>query len=182
MASHGTFYVVMGNGSTFLAPVTAVPTTALTMALYNPAAGRKLLVKEASYFLASGTPTASSALFATVTSVPQARPTLSTGANGGYASTVISALNGAGAPGDTRALFINAITGTGPQAAWVMLGATPSGLGLASATLIGHGGVFDLSRYEFVVKEGHMLGITVLSGTGTTPLFGFGLLFEDVDE
>ena len=35
-AAGARFATVMGNGSTFLAPVTAYPTTTLTMALYNP--------------------------------------------------------------------------------------------------------------------------------------------------
>lgn len=182
MGKHGSFYVVMGNGSTFLAPVTAVPTTTLTMALYAPQKGRRLRIKGVDYFLASGTPTASSALFVAVTAVPQARPTLSTGGNGGYAGTVVSELAGGGAPGDTQGLFINAITLTGPQPAWMQVGANPSGVGLASATLIGHGGSFDVSGRGLVVKEGHMMGVAVLSGTGTTPLFGFGVAFDDEDD
>jgi hypothetical protein len=184
MAKYGSFYVVMGSGSTFLAPVTAVPTTALTMALYLPedAKGRRLRIKGVDYFLASGTPTASSGLMVCVTAIQQARPTLSTGDNSGYAGTVISELGGGGKPGNTKALFINAITLTGPQPAWTLVGANPSGVGLASATLIGHGGAFDVSNRGFKVRPGHMLGVTVLSGTGTTPLFGFGVAFDDEDD
>lgn len=181
MGRHGTFHAVMGNGSTFLAPVTAYPTTTLTMALYNPETSRKLRIKSLDYFLASGTPTAGSALVACVTPVRQARPTLSTGANGGYAGTVISELGGNGAPGDTSAIFINAITLTGLQPAWKLIGGNPSGDGLASAVFPGHQGVFDVRDYDIVIPEGKMLGLAVLSGTGTTPLFGFGVTFEDED-
>ena len=179
--AHGTYHAVMGNGSTFLAPVTAYPTLTLTMALWNPEKSRKLKVKRLHYFLASGTPTAGSALVACVTPVSQARPTLSTGANGGYASTVVSSLSGGGAPGDTKAVFINAITATGPQPAWAVVGGNTAGEGLAAAVFPGHLGAFDVSDYDFVIGEGKMLGLAILSGTGTTPLFGFGVTFEDED-
>ena len=182
MVKHGSFYVVMGNGSTFLAPVTAYPTTTLTMALYNPEKGHKLVVKGLDYFLASGTAAAGSGLVACITAVAQARPTLSTGDNGGYANTVMSELAGGGKPGSTKGLFINAITLTGPQPAWAVVGGNPSGVGLASAVFPGHVGSFDVIRYGFEVKEGHMLGVSVLSGAGTSPLFGFGVLFDDLDD
>lgn len=173
----GVFHAVMGNGSTFLAPVTAYPTTTLTMALYNPAADRVLKVKQLTEFLASGTPGAGGALLACVTGVAQARPTLSTGANGGYAGTVISALNSRGVPGDTQALLINAITLTGPQPAWFVAGAEPAaGTG---ATIGTHGLVADVESWEIEIYPGHMLGITYLSGAGTTPLYGFGVTWKE---
>ena len=143
--------------------------------------GRNLKVKSVRYFLASGTPTASSGLVICRTAVPQARPTLSTGDNGGYAGTIVSSLSDGGKPGDTKALFINAITLTGPQPAWVFVGGNTAGEGLASATLAAHQGVFDVRDYDIELGYGHMLGLAVLSGTGTSPLFGFGVTLEDWD-
>ena len=177
--NYGMFHAVMGSG-TFLAPVTAYPTTTLTMALYNPSDSRRVYkVKALHEFLASGTPGVGGALLACVTAIQQARPTLSTGANGGYAGTVISALNGKGAPGATQAVFINAITLTGPQPAWVAVASEPAAA--ATATIATHGLVVDVGNWDIEVPAGGMLGIAYLSAAGTTPLFGFGVTFEDWD-
>lgn len=179
MACRGIFHAVMGNGSTFLAPVTAYPTTTLTMALYQPDKGRILKISGLHYFVASGTPGVGAALLACVTTVTQARPTLSTGINGGYANTIISSLKSGGQPGDTKALFINAITLTGPQPAWVPAGGNSAGT--ATATIASHAAAFDVNYLGFEIGEGHMLGVTLLSGAGTTPLYGFGVTFEEWD-
>ena len=178
MATYGTFSTGMG-GSTFLAPVTAHPTTTLTMALYNPTSDRVYKVKRLSEFLASGTPAAGGALLACVTAVPQARPTLSTGDNGGYAGTVISQLGGRGKPGDTQAVFINAITLTGPQPAWFVAGAEPTTP--ATAAIATHALDVDVSDRDIEVLPGHMLGVTYLSGAGTAPLYGFGVIWKEED-
>lgn len=176
---YGVFHAVMGSG-TFLAPVTAYPTTTLTMALYNPTADRVYKVKALHEFLASGTPGAGGELLACVTAVAQARPTLSTGDNGGYAGTVVSHLGGRGKPGDSQAVFINAITLTGPQPAWLVAGAEPAaGTG---ATIGTHGLVAVVDDWEMTILPGNMLGITYLSGAGTTPLYGFGVTWAEEDE
>lgn len=179
MADHGNFHAVMGSG-TFLAPVTAYPTTTLTMALWNPDnSGRRYKTVSLHEFLASGTPGAGGALLACVSPLPQARPTPSTGDNGGYAGTIVSALNGSGKPGDTSGMFINAITLTGPQPAWLVAGAEPeAGTG---ATIATHGLQVDVRHLELEVLPGHMLGITYLSGAGTTPLYGFGITWKEMD-
>lgn len=171
------FCAVVGNGATFLAPVTAWPTTAFTMALYNPHENDKVFFVDTVFsFLASGTPDQNGALLAAVTTVSQARPTLSTGQNGGYASTVVSGLSGKGS-GATRGVFINAITITGPQPAWFVAAAQPgssTGATIASHAVLGklEGGV--------AVPPGYMLGLTELGGAGTTPLFGFGVIWDEL--
>jgi len=177
MTSYGYFQAVMGNGSTFLAPVTAYPTTTLTMALYNPTSDRAYKIHSVHSFLASGTPGAGGALLVCVTAIAQARPTLSTGANSGYAGTVISNLGGRGAPGDTQAVFLNAITLTGGQPAWIVAAGEPeAGTG---ATIATHAQVGLLSAFGIRILPGHMLGITYLSGAGTSPLYGFGVTYEE---
>ena len=172
------FCAVMGSG-TFLAPVVAYPTTTLTMALYNPdTSGKAYYVDQAFEFLASGTPGAGGALLACVTDIAQARPTLSTGSNGGYAGTVISSLSGRGSPGNTQAVFINAITLTGSQPAWFVVQAEPAaGVG---ATIATHALVGDL-KGGVLVPSGGMLGLTYLSGAGTAPLYGFGVIWNEMD-
>ena len=170
------FHAVMGSG-TFLAPVTAYPTTTLTMALWNSSVDRVLKPKSVHSFLASGTPGAGGALLACVTSVQQVRPTLSTGDNGGYAGVVVSNLGSRGSPGDTQAAFLNAITLTGKQPAWIVVGAeSEAGTG---ATIASHALVADVSGLDLEVLPGHMLGITYLSGAGTTPLYGFGVTWDE---
>ena len=180
MTQIGTFNAVMGNGSTFLAPVTAYPTTTLTMALYNPTSRRVYTPRKLYAFLGSGTPGAGGALLACVTAVTQARPTLSTGDNGGYAGTVISQIGGLGKPGNTQAAFVTAITLTGPQPAWLVAGGEDAaGTG---ATIATHAALFDVSDFGIEVPPGHMMGLTYLSAAGTTPLFGFGVIWDEEEE
>lgn len=170
---------VNGNGSTFLAPITAYPTTTLTMALYNPAeSGRRYYIDKLFSFLASGTPGVGGLLLACVTSVAQARPTLSTGANGGYAGTVISALNGSGAPGDTQAAFVTNITLTGAQPAWVPVASEPAAT--VAATIGTHGLIGEVGG-GMEIRPGSMLGLAYLSAAGTTPLFGFGAIWDEYE-
>ena len=180
MAKRGVFHAVMGSGSTFLAPVTAYPTTTLTMALYNPhESGRVYKLFGVGEFLASGTPGAGGVLLVCVTAVSQARPTLSTGSNSGYAGTKISSLKGAGAPGDTQAIFLSALTLTGEQPAWVAVASEPAaGTGLTIAT---HGLAADIRYLEIEVPQGGMTGIAYLSGAGTAPLYGFGVTWQEED-
>lgn len=177
-ASGVRFRAVNGNGSTFLAPVTAMPTTTATMALWNGSSKRTLFIDKLGYFLASGTPTAGSALVCCVTTVAQARPTLSTGANGGYAGTVISGLGGQSG-GNSEAAFVTNITITGAQPAWGIVAANPGGVGLAAATFPQHVAFNDHIAGGIAVPPGGMLGLAVLSGTGTTPLFGFEVEWDE---
>lgn len=178
LSKHGRlFCAVMGNGSTFLAPVTAYPTTAFTMALYNPEGSDRIYqILYAFSFLASGTPDQNGALLVAVSRVAQARPTLSTGENGGYANSIISSLNGMGA-GATQAVFINAITLTGPTPAWIPIRSEPGSS--TGATIASHAKIGAVEGM-ITVREGHMFGMTELAGAGTTPLYGFGVIFADL--
>jgi len=146
------------------------------MALYNPDPERTLFIDKVFAFLASGTPGAGGLLLACVTGVPQARPTLSTGTNGGYANTVVSSLSGGGVPGDTHALFINNITLTGSTPAWIAVASEPAaGTG---ATIGTHGLIGEVGG-GLAVPPGYMMGVTYLSGAGTTPLYGFGTIWDE---
>lgn len=172
------FNAVMGQGSTFLAPVTAYPTTTLTMALWNGEndAGRAYLVERVYSFLASGTPGAGGALLACVTKEKQTAPTLSTGANGGYANTEIGGLSGKAA-GASKAVFVTAITALS-EPAWLVAAAEPAaGTG---ATIATHALVADLEG-GVIVPPGYMLGLTYLSGAGSTPLYGLGVIWSEVE-
>ena len=177
-AAGARFAGVMGSGSTFLAPVTAYPTTTLTMALWNgdPAGGRSYFIDRITAVVASGTPVVGGALLACVTTVAQARPTLSTGGNGGYANTIISGLSGYKG-GSSNGILINAITLTGDQPAWFVAAHQPSNT--ATANIAATGFVAELDG-GVLVPPGYMLGMAVLSAAGTTPLYSFGVTWDEV--
>lgn len=170
-----TFAAVNGNGSTFLAPVTAYPTTTLTMALWNGEedGGPFYVIDTIFSFLASGTPGAGGALLACVTTNRQAiNPTA-------YASTVVGSLAGgpaagasASGAGRTKGVFANAITLAGSTPPWIVAEAEPAaGTG---ATIATHALVAKIDG-RMKVPPGGMLGLTYLSGAGTTPLYGYGV-------
>jgi hypothetical protein len=171
------FNAVMGNGSTFLAPITAFPTTTLTMALWNsePDGGKSYFIDRLYSFLASGTPGAGGCLLACVTKERQTAPTLSTGDNLGYANTKIGGLSGKSA-GASKAVFINAITALSAPA-WFVAEAEPSaGTG---ATIATHAVTAELQG-GVVVPPGYMLGLAYLSAAGTSPLYGFGVVWDEI--
>ena len=172
------FGAVIGNGATMLAPVTAIPTTTATMALYNGSSARSYLIDRIGAVLASGTPGIGSALIACVTAIAQARPTLGAGNNGGYAGVIMNCLNGDGAPGNSEGVFINAITLTGPQPAWLPFAGNPDGT--ATANIATHILIAEVDG-GIVVPPGHMLGLAVLSATGTNPLFSFSVVWDEIE-
>lgn len=166
------FSANMGQGSTFLAPVTAWPALTLTMALWNPERYKRYRIFRVFAFLASGTPDQNGSLVVCVTKIEQARPTLSTGHNAGYASTIVGSLDGRG-QGSTRAVFINAIAATGEQPAWFVAASEPGSS--TGATIASHGVISGDLGGAPIVEPGNMLGLAMVSGAGATPLYGFGV-------
>lgn len=167
------FGAVNGNGSTFLAPVTAVPTTTLTMALWNGESdgGKSYFIESVFAFLASGTPDVGGALLACVTLDKQAaNPTA-------YAGTVISGLSGKQG-GASKARFVNNITAVGGTPAWQLLDRQPA---IPATAKIAAGAFLADVQGSIVLPPGYMLGLTVLAGAGTTPLFGFGASWLEVE-
>lgn len=169
------YCAVIGNGATFLAPVTAYPTTTAAIALYNASTDKILAIQKLFSFLASGTPAAGGILLACVTKVSQSRPTLSTGDNGGYAGVVQSSLSGYGGQGN--GIFINNQTLTGEQPAWFPAAVEPTSP--ATASIGAHACVGDFDGL-IAVPPGYMLGLTMLSGSGTSPLYGFGAIWDEL--
>ena len=79
-------------------------------------------------------------------------------------------------PGDTHALFINNITLTGSTPAWIAVASEPAaGTG---ATIGTHGLIGEVGG-GLAVPPGYMMGVTYLSGAGTTPLYGFGTIWDE---
>ena len=178
-AAGARFAAVMGNGSTFIGSVTAWPTTTLTMALYNnePPGGKSLFLDRAWAVFISGTSALGAVLLVGVTADQQVKPTLSTGANGGYASTVISSLNGKGAPGGTHAALLNAITATGSQFAWFPV-ATWQGTN-ATTTIANQNLYSDDLKGGILVPPQYMAGIVVVEAAGTSPLWSYGFSWSE---
>lgn len=168
------FAAVVGNGATFKAPITAWPTTTATWALYNgeDPGGKSLLIDTVGAFLASGTAAAGFALIGAVattklTTIPSA-----------YSGTILSSLSGR--PANSKALLANNLTiptaGGGAQPAWHVLEA--SGANAANATI----GGLCLAKLDggILVPPGYAFYVDIVSGAGTTPLFGVSVTWDEV--
>lgn len=152
-------------------PVADVPTTAAAWALYNTAAStskRCLVPFLITAYQASGTPAVNAALLAGVATVVQGSAlTAATG-------SAVKATNGS-------AKAANAVLATGATLAgapaWVSLG------GNNQSATAGVGGPFgQLAPYgSFVVPAGFALGMTILSGVGTSAKYGVCGLFMEID-
>lgn len=158
---------IIANG---IAPVQAIPTTTATLALYNSdtaGAGLSLSLDWLNVFLGSGTPAAGLTLFATVakpTTVPSANPT-------GYGTSSLS--------GSAR----------GPKAIWATALTIPAGVNWAAlsstfqlaAANVGQGdNPLDLGG-RMIVPPGFALCLALLSGAGTTPLYGVSAQWSEVE-
>ena len=172
------YAAVMGNGSTFIGSVTAVPTTTLTMALWNnPANKKSLFVDRVFAIFISGTSALGASLWVCLTATAQTNPSFSTGANGGYASTVISNLGGLGAPGGSQAALLNAITATGGQPAWFPV-AKWEGTN-ATTTIANQNLISDDLQGGIEIQPGYMMGMVVIEAAGTSPLWAYGALYSE---
>lgn len=154
-------------GGTAKAPVAAMPTTAAAWALYNPASSNKLLiVLRAFSWLVSGTTGLGGAQMVCKTNVAQAAALTA------YASSVKQELmSGYSSVG----IFAGGAT-LAETPAWIVSQARNT---LATDAL-GSGFSQDFNG-EFVIEEGCCFGLTVMDEAGTTPLFGGGFIWAEVD-
>ncbi len=152
-----------------IAPVTAIPTTAATLALFNGEAdgGASYVVERVGFWLGSGTPTAGATLLLCVTSAKVATvPTMASN----YALQSMS--DGSRA---SRAVLATAVTvATG---GWF---AAVSNQQLAAATP-GQGGDYYIGEGEIVIPPGYAMGIAIMSGTGTTPLYAVSTVHSEIN-
>lgn len=164
------FAAVVGNGATFKAPITAMPTTTATWILYNGStAGKSYLIDSIGCFLASGTAAVGATLLAGVTLGQQQS---SGSPPSAFASTVVSNLSGKS--NDSGAVLANA---------WTIVGGTPAWHGVAAAgsltatTTIGQGLIARVNG-RYCIPPGFGLVMDVLSGTGTSALYGVYVTFD----
>lgn len=162
---------IIANG---IAPVAAIPTTTATLALFNgeDSGGLSYQISKIGFWLGSGTPAAGATLFATVSPSKIATPP-TVGATGyGVASA-------SGSTRSSKALFATAVTiPSVPRApAWVQVISTLQ----PAAANVGQGDLFVEKKGGLYVPPGYALGFGILSGTGTTPLYGISVEWAEVE-
>ena len=175
MARSGSMYAggnqIIANG---IAPVSAIPTTTATLALFNDEepGGVSLVIDRLGFWLGSGTAAAGATLLATV-SVSAIASLPTTNATGyGSAST-------SGSTRLTKALWATAVTlpaTTSRANAWFQV---VSSFQLAAAN-VGQGSDFTNFDGSLVVPPGYALGLAILSGAGTTPLYGISATWAEL--
>lgn len=151
-----------------IAPVTAIPTTTATLALYNtaPDGGKSLVIDQIGHFLGSGTPTAGATLLVTVSVGKPTAP--SAAAN--YSSISCSGV------GTSIARWATALT-IPSGSAWIQ---AASQMQLAAAN-VGQGDFPANLNGGLIVPPGYALGIAILSGTGTTPLYSVSATWDELE-
>lgn len=158
---------VIANG---IAPVQAIPTTTATLALFNNdtnGQGLSLVIDWLNVFMVSGVPAAGLSIFAAI-----ARPTTTPTANvTGYGSSPLS-----GTSRGSKALWATALT----LPAGSNWSAPSSTLQSTTAALGGGDNFVDLGG-RLIVPSGYALCIGLLSGAGTTPLYGVSAQWAEVE-
>lgn len=161
--------VVVGNGATFKPPITAWPTTTATWLLYNGHPSKAYFIDTVGFFLASGTAAVGATLIAAVTQPGQLASSVIPTA---FAGSVISNLSGRS--NDSGAVLANAWTIVNGQPAWHGLAADGS---LTASTTIGQGLVAQVNG-GLMIPPTCGLCIDVVSGTGTSALYGVYVTFD----
>lgn len=156
---------IIANG---IAPVSAIPTTTATLALYNADARKSLVIEQLGFWLGSGTPAAGATLFGTVSTGPIASPPT--------AMTTGFGIQGASGIGASKALWATGVTLPGSPA-WVQLAST---LQLAAVNVGQGDGVINLDG-ALVIPPLRALGLAILSGAGTTPLYGVSCIHAEIE-
>lgn len=148
---------VIANG---IAPVSAIPTTTATLALWNGenATGRSYAIQRVHFGLGSGTAAAGATLFLGISPAAVSAPS----AASNYSSQSASA-----GGKTTRARWATAQT-FASGCAWF---AAASTFQLAAANVGQGDGNGYVSEGGIIVPPGYALGIAILSGSGTTPLY-----------
>ncbi len=155
---------IIANG---IAPVAAIPTTTATLALYNSDRSQSLVIERLGFFLGSGTPAAGATMLACVS---RKVATAVTAHTTGYNAT---SANGSSVA--ARALWGAAVT-IPAGSAWFQVQSTMQ----LAAVNVGQGeSPIDLEGAIIIPPE-CALGIVILSGAGTTPLYGISATWSEV--
>lgn len=153
-----------------VAPVQAIPTTTAAIALYNSDTagnGLSLVVDWLNVFLASGTAAAGLSVLATI-----AKPAAAPAANvASYASGSLS-----NASRTSKAVWATALVMAGAPV-WSALNSSfqPAGANAGQGD-----NPLDLGG-RLIVPPGFALGLSILSGVGTTPLYGVSAQWAELE-
>lgn len=163
---HGGVQVIAAG----IAPVQAIPTTTATLGLFNNDTnnnGMALVVDWLNVFLGSGTAAIGATVMITV-----AKPTNAPTAHAAnYAAGPLS-----GSSNGSKALWGTALT-LPAGAVWTAVASTQQ----AAGANVGQGDNFIDFGGRVVVPPGFALGIAILSGAGTTPLYGVSSQWSEVE-
>jgi hypothetical protein len=155
------------GAGTAKAPVTAMPTTTATWALYNGYTGKYLVVTRIYNWSVSGTLGLGMSLIAGLSTAAQSSaPTA-------YSSSVHAALQ-PGSP-TTQGVFANAVTLAGAPV-W----AVEASRDQVSAVSVGSGLTADVQG-KYIIPPSYALGAAVLAPAGTSALFGVGFEYYVAD-
>lgn len=158
---------IIANG---IAPVAAIPTTTATLALYNTNSERSLAIERIGFWLGSGTAAAGATLLATVSTNPIASPPSAMATGYGIQS--------ASGRESSKCLWATGVTLPGtPTPAWFQVLST---FQLAAAN-VGQGDDSVDLEGMIVVPPLRALGLAILSGAGTTPLYGVSCVFSEIE-
>lgn len=155
------------NGVTGIAPVAALPTTAAQWTMWNPDPYQAMVIEELGALLVSGTAAAGAVLLACLFQAP------ATVGGQAIGMQITSASNG---KSSSKAIFKSGVTLTQPTAPnWVVVAKSDS----ANTAVLSVAVENRLIAGGLIVPPGQGLGLCVLSGAGTTPLFApYGRHFE----
>lgn len=152
-----------------IAPVAAIPTTTATLGLYNTDTAKSLVIDSLGYLLGSGTPAAGGSLLIALSNgpllaanVPVALANYSSQAWGKNSNTTIARW-GAAITIPSGSAWVQALSTAQIAAANAGQGDRPISL---------NGGL--------IVPPGYCLGIVILSGAGTTPLYTVSAVWDEV--
>lgn len=157
---------IIANG---IAPVAAIPTTTATLALFNNDLTKSFAIHGLHMFLGSGTPAAGATLFVAISTGPIATKPVANAT--GYGSQSCS-----GASQATKAFWATGVT-MPAGSAWK---AVLSNMQLAAAN-VGQGDGFREFAGGLIVPPGYALGFGILSGAGTTPLYGISASWSELE-
>ena len=176
VARAGRYFVggnqVIANG---IAPVSAIPTTAISAGLYNASQTGDSLVIDMIFgpWLGSGTAAAGATLLVGL-STAKAAGTIPTANMTGWSSRnaqgATSRVAASSALWDATATFVAA------QTTWFSVNSSPqlaaANVGQGAGGIVIHGGL--------IVPPGYEVGFAVLSGAGTTPLYGLSVAWAEL--
>lgn len=152
------------GGTTGVAPVQTVPTTAAAWALYNPDSSRCYVIDEIAFFILSGVPGSGGTIFHIVSQITATLPPAATG-------SLISQQSGGGLL--SKAIFATGYTLPTPvlQTQWSGTPGQQGQVGPGTA-IVSIGGLYNAAvAGRIIIPPGKVMGLTMLANAGTAPLY-----------